>query len=631
VTAETDRVRAASYAHLLAELDALRARLHGGPPDDAAVAKAAAELGGPSALDVLAAAFGLDDFERAVVLLCTGFEIDARFSSGGAAPTVGLALASLPNGTWTAFHETGVLRQWGIVDVADESPFTNAALRLSRDALGFVLGQGVPGDDDVVRAYEPPGDLPASQATAANAVTGAVRGLLAAGDPMPVVELRGAGAEERRAVAAAYAAALGTDLYVADVRDLPPPGAELVRVLRDWARRAVLADRCLLVETGDDGDPGDRDRVRAAVALVPGALVVSAATEAVGDVPRPVVRHAVPWPDAAERLAVWQAAYARAGGGPLTGDDLAALAGEYRLGPATVRAVCAEAAGAAGVPPLAAVREACRLRTRARLDPVADRVDVDGAPPLVLPAPVRAELDELVRHVADAPRLHREWGGAVAMPGIAAMFAGPSGTGKTLAAVDVARRTGLDLYRVDLSLLVSKWVGETEKNIRRVFDGADLGGALLLFDEADALFGKRTDAQDGHDRYANLEVAYLLQRVEQARTPVILTTNLADAVDPAFLRRLRFVVTFPFPDAEAREALWRNVFPAETPTTDLDPAKLARLTANGATIRDVALRATFAAAAEGEPVSMRHLREGAVREARKAGREISADEIGGWA
>src|SRR5262249_14943944 len=160
--------------------------------------------------------------------------------------------------------------------------------------------------------------------------------------------------------------------------------------------------------------------------------------------------------------------------------------------------------------------------------------------------------------------------------GISALFTGPSGTGKTMAAEVLANELRLDLYRIDLSQVVSKYIGETEKNLARVFDAAEAGGAMLLFDEADALFGKRSDVQDSHDRYANIEVGYLLQRMEAYRGLAILTTNMKSALDPAFLRRLRFVVPFPFPNAEQRAAIWQRIFPRETPTKELDAAKLAQ-------------------------------------------------------
>jgi SpoVK/Ycf46/Vps4 family AAA+-type ATPase len=199
-----------------------------------------------------------------------------------------------------------------------------------------------------------------------------------------------------------------------------------------------------------------------------------------------------------------------------------------------------------------------------------------------------------------------------------------------MAAEVLANELRLDLYRIDLAGVVSKYIGETEKNLRRVFDAAEDGGAVLLFDEADALFGKRSEVKDSHDRYANIEVSYLLQRMEAYRGLAILTTNQKGALDPAFLRRLRFVVQFPFPDAAQRAEIWRRVFPASTPTEGLDLAKLAKLNVAGGNIRNIALNAAFFAAGAGEPVRMSYVREAARIEYAKLERPLTDAEIGGW-
>ncbi|CAM5505324.1 hypothetical protein SGLAM104S_09339 [Streptomyces glaucescens] len=171
----------------------------------------------------------------------------------------------------------------------------------------------------------------------------------------------------------------------------------------------------------------------------------------------------------------------------------------------------------------------------------------------------------------------------------------------------MAKELGLDLFVIDLSQVVSKYIGETEKNLRRVFDAAERGGALLLFDEADALFGKRSEVKDSHDRYANLEVSYLLMRMEAYRGLAVLTTNMKKALDTAFLRRIRFVVDFPFPAEHERAEIWRRVLPARAPVKDLDPALLAQLTVAGGSIRNIALSGAFLAAEEGEALQMRHM------------------------
>ena len=215
--------------------------------------------------------------------------------------------------------------------------------------------------------------------------------------------------------------------------------------------------------------------------------------------------------------------------------------------------------------------------------------------------------------------------------GVSALFTGESGTGKTLAAEVLAHELGLDVYRIDLSAVVSKYIGETEKNLKQVFDAAEEGGVLgLLFDEADALFGKRGDVKDSHDRYANIEVGYLLQRMETYQGLAILTTNLKAALDKAFQRRLRFTVNFPFPDAAQREAIWSRVFPAATPTQGLDAKKLGQLNVPGGNIRNIALNAAFLAAQAGKPVDMSHLAEAAGLEAQKIERPLSGAEVRGW-
>ena len=206
-----------------------------------------------------------------------------------------------------------------------------------------------------------------------------------------------------------------------------------------------------------------------------------------------------------------------------------------------------------------------------------------------------------------------------------ALFAGESGTGKTMAAEVLAADLQLDLYRIDLSSIVSKYIGETEKNLRKVFDAAEHGGALLLFDEADALFGKRSEVKDSHDRYANIETSYLLQRLESFDGLAILATNLRSNVDAAFVRRLRFIVPFPFPGQAERRAMWARVFPTDTPVRDLDVDRLSRLTLTGAAIHGIALTAAFMAAARDQSVDMALIREAARLEMRK--REQPTNEV----
>jgi SpoVK/Ycf46/Vps4 family AAA+-type ATPase len=253
---------------------------------------------------------------------------------------------------------------------------------------------------------------------------------------------------------------------------------------------------------------------------------------------------------------------------------------------------------------------------------------------LVLPPDGLAQLEELAAQAGHRARVYEEWGFGPRLTrgrGITALFAGASGTGKTMAAEALAARLQLDLYAIDLAGVVSKWIGETEKNLRRVFDAAQRSGAVLFFDEADALFGKRTEVKDAHDRYANIEVDYLLQRMEDYRGVAILATNRRNLVDPAFLRRLRFLVDFPFPDPAAREQLWRGVFPPGAPLAELDFEALARLEVSGGSIRTIAVNAAFLAAGEDAPIGMAHVMHAARREYTKLERLAAATEFGAWA
>jgi len=265
---------------------------------------------------------------------------------------------------------------------------------------------------------------------------------------------------------------------------------------------------------------------------------------------------------------------------------------------------------------------------------LAQRVDaLAGWNELVLPESQREILHEIALHVRHRFTVHEQWGFSRRSTrglGISTLFSGPSGTGKTMAAEVLANELRLDLYRIDLSQVVSKYIGETEKNLARVFQAAEGGGAILLFDEADALFGKRSEVKDSHDRYANIEVSYLLQRMESYRGLAILTTNLKSALDPAFLRRIRFVVQFPFPDATLRAQIWQRTFPEGTPTDGLNINRLAQLNIPGGSIRNIALRAAFLAADSGESVRMSHLLAATRSEYSKIEKPLTEIEIEGW-
>jgi hypothetical protein len=251
---------------------------------------------------------------------------------------------------------------------------------------------------------------------------------------------------------------------------------------------------------------------------------------------------------------------------------------------------------------------------------------------LILPPDRLSKVREVIARVRHRQLVYDDWGfPAVPSSGVVALFAGPPGTGKTMSAEIIAGDLGLDMFKVDLSNVVSKYIGETEKHLERVFAAAEASAVLLVFDEADALFGKRTQVSDAHDRYANLETSYLLQRLEVYEGLTILTSNLASNIDDAFLRRVHVFVEFPMPEETERRAIWVASFPKEAPVDGVDFDFLAaRFPLSGGSIRTAALTAAFAAAGEGEGLGMSHVIYGLMREYQKLGRMITPEQFGTW-
>ncbi len=339
-------------------------------------------------------------------------------------------------------------------------------------------------------------------------------------------------------------------------------------------------------------------------------------------------------PDATGRLALWRRTLQEQGVRAKDA-DLNALAHLFSMYPGQIRRAAASAGRLLPEPEadLVTLRACARRECTTALDQLADRVPLIHAwPDLVLPTPTLRRLQEFSSAVRSRDRVFREWsflrpaGGAASLR---ALFSGASGTGKTLSAAVVAHDLGLDLFRIDLAAVVSKYIGETEKNLERIFRAAEGSNAILLFDEADALFGKRSEVRDAHDRYANVEVAYLLQRMESYDGVVILATNLSKNLDEAFGRRIDFDIEFPEPDENQRERLWRLLIPAAAPTRgDIDFSFLARqFQLTGGEIRNVALAAAFLAAHEGSEIAMDHVVRAMARQRRKQGKIPTASEF----
>ncbi len=339
----------------------------------------------------------------------------------------------------------------------------------------------------------------------------------------------------------------------------------------------------------------------------------------------------VPPADYGQRLDYWRGLFPDTGLAPL----LPELARRFRYERTAIERVAGELASLGRLPSASELFTAARadLDLGALAQPVVPRFSRDE---LMLPAAQAAQVDELVTAMHNLTRVHFDWGTARAWNegGLSALFAGPPGTGKTMAAEAIAAELSLPLYRIDLSQVVNKYIGETEKNLRRLFDAADSADLILFFDEADALFGKRTEVKDAHDRYANLEISYLLERMERFKGLAILATNRRKDLDEAFLRRLRIVIEFPLPGVEERLRIWRSVIPASVDASSLDFDFLAqRFALAGGHIRGVVFNACLQSAAEGAPrrLDMPAVVRALQREYDKLDRANSLDQFGPYA
>ncbi len=632
-TASPNDWNTVNQRELMAELADLRRLLRGEP--GVTVTNSA------PALDALSVRFGLSPFERRVVLLCAGMELEGDFAQECAAapgaggnpwPSFALALAAFPDAHWDALGNGGPLRHWHLLETIGTGPLITSRLQLDERILFFITGIGQL-DERLASLVEPVADaaeIPHSQEPLLDRLAAAWRAASHSQQPLPVLQLCGSDASGKRALARALTTRLTTALFRLSAAVLPVNLAELETLHRIWEREAILQNAALLLEC-DRGDVGDAARQFAIdrwIELTRTPLLVST-REPRTELERPMLTIEVAKPDRAEQRRLWEQSLG-AIAGSLNG-QLEGLLAQFDFTAAAIRTA------ATGLSPERAEEElweACRLRARPRLQDLAQRIETKATwADLVLPGPQMTILQTIAQHLRQRARVHDDWGFAEQSSrglGLSALFAGPSGTGKTLAAEILAREMRLDLFRIDLSAVVSKYIGETEKNLRRVFDAAEEGGAVLLFDEADALFGKRSEVKDSHDRYANVEISYLLQRMESYRGLAILTTNLKEALDPAFLRRLRFVVQFPFPNQVQRAEIWRRIFPAKTPTEALDLEKLSRLSISGGNIRSIALNAAFAAADANAPIQMRHLLGAARLEYEKLEKPLTETELGGW-
>jgi SpoVK/Ycf46/Vps4 family AAA+-type ATPase len=611
--------------------------------------------GGPPALEILARFFLLTPFEQDVLLLCLAPELDPAFERLYAYvqddvtrkyPTPYLALTLFAGYPWNSFLPEAPLRRFGLISFEPAGASVRSAepLRLNRRIADYLLGLNRM-DEQVAHALKPVETTPLL-APAQGEVVGRLERLLKSWNGcgrMPAINLVGPPGVGRRAVARTVCNRLGIGLYKLEFTRLPAPGREQEDLYCILEREAVLLPAAYYLDLSEL-DLGNRAEMTAAKELseyLRAVLFVGSRDPWPSERGTTVIQ--VPKADAAAQHELWRSAVfseiLASNGGPEV--SLETLAQQFDFGPQGVHQAAELARGLARLrdpeTPRLTTEDlwiACRTLAAQSLEGLAQRLNpCYNWEDIVLPADVFRQLQEIAAQVAHRAKVYETWGFGAKLSrgrGISALFSGPSGTGKTMAAEILAHHLQLDLYRIDLSGVVSKYIGETEKNLRKVFDAAEQSGAILFFDEADALFGKRSEVKDSHDRYANIEVNYLLQRMEDYRGLAILATNMKSLLDQAFLRRLRYLVDFPFPDASQRLRIWQKAFPACAPVDGVEYDFLARLEIPGGNIKNIVLNAAFLAASEGLPIGMAHIMHAARREYVKIDKLMLESEFGSY-
>lgn len=592
----------------------------------------------PPALVSLAQRFGLSTFERNLLLLCAAIELDTRMPSLCAQaqadasrtyPTFALALSLFPeSAAWESLSPDRPLRHFRFLEINQPGAqaLTTSALRADEWVVNYLKGLNYL--DDRVTPFLVPFEvaegeveLPSSQRAMVEAIVHSLRHAPQS-ENLPVIQLLGTDGPSKQLVALHAASALGLHLYRLPAALLPQQAVELEMLARLWQRQTLMLPVALYldareVESGGTSTGGTTQGEQHAQPPLNRFLTRSNGIffldtrEVWPRLERVSLMHDITKPLPIEQADAWAAAL-----GDASGDNPVRLANQFNLNLSEIehisRAALASVTEESGWVDEEALSnqlwESCLLITRPKLDALAHRLEPKATwNDIVLPHEEVEMLRHIVNQVRQRNKVYDEWGFRRKMSyglSINALFAGESGTGKTMAAEVLANELRLNLYRIDLSAVVSKYIGETEKNLSRLFDAAEGNGIVLFFDEADAIFGKRSEVKDAHDRYANIEINYLLQRMETYSGLAILATNMKSALDTAFMRRLRFIVNFHKPGSEERKLIWQKAFPPQTPLEGLDYNRLADFNFTGGDISSIAINASFLAAQDGTPVTM---------------------------
>jgi len=600
-----------------------------------------------SSLDALQNKFGLSDFELDLILLCAGCELNPAIAQLCAkirgnpnlnVPSLMLALGVFPESDWSVISPDRPLLSWQLISLESHLLLTEASLKLNHRVLCYLLGEHPidPALQGIVRPIENPETLILAESH--RAMVAEILEFWLTQDPLselPVLQLCGSDVQTVYQIAGAIATEAELDLQVLSAQSLPQERAELHQLQLLWERESLLGERILFIDAYHlSAEPSRHHALKHWIESIKTPLIIGS-EDRYSSQRRTLITYPIAPLSYEERKQLWQ--HHLGDLAPQLNGQLERLAGQFYVNVNTIQAATQQVLHAATTEPehlSQTLWNICRLQARPRLEELAQFIQPKASwEDLVLPEGLQSMLQEMAAHLRQRVKVQEEWGFRQKNSrglGLSALFAGGSGTGKTMAAEVLGHELELDIFRIDLSAVTSKYIGETEKNLQRIFDAAEVGGTILLFDEADALFGKRTEVKDSRDRYANIEVSYLLQRMEAYQGLAILTSNLKDSIDQAFLRRIPFVLNFPFPNKEARAEIWRRVFPEQTPTDGLNIERLAQLNVTGGNIRSIALNAAVLAADAGEAVRMEHIFSATQTEYIKLGALLTSSETRGW-
>lgn len=618
---------------------------------------ALSKSGTSTSLDVLTQIFGLTSFDRAILLLCLAPELDptferlyayvqddarhnyvtphlalSLFKANGEPQTV-LSLSFLPEAPLFKFKlihredSTQVTRSWA-----------SCPLRINPRITDYLQGVNRL-DEKVADILKPVPPVEAPPQSYKEIVDKLLR-LIQTNDKHPSFHghnFTGNSITGKRDVASLLCNALGIELYRLNPKRLYLSGLQWHDIIAILERECMLLPAGLYIDASDIGNDNDPSKplLEALIENMSTFFIIGSVEPWRSE--RALFIVPIPKLNAKEQSTLWKQLLSNHG--VCMDGRIDMVVEQFYLESDMIAKTITSAKTSARMQDEKAqnltlddIWSACREQSKRDLDSLAQRiVPCYTWEDIVLPKASFEQLKDIAAQVSHRALVYERWGFGAKLSrgrGISALFSGPSGTGKTMSAEILANHLKLDLYRIDLSAVVSKYIGETEKNLRRMFDAAEQSGAILFFDEADALFGKRSEVKDSHDRYANIEINYLLQRMEDYRGLAILATNMKSLLDQAFLRRLRFQVEFPFPDAAHRQSIWQKAFPPQAVVGKLDYSFLTRLEIPGGNIKNIALNAAFLAASNGHVIEMSHILRATKREYAKIDKMILESEFG---